>query len=146
MESLILQHDLDGQHLRFSHDADASLLPSPFGAHLRRLQRRGHLAVRHLPRLLGPEPGDGPQAGGDSLQEVRHSHRRGNKYDPVAPPDSKDGYKDIVYAKDVTMCGRGSGSGLCWRPAGVVWNLSGTRLIMNSDAFAEGELYLISKV
>lgn len=44
------------------------------------------------------------------------------------------------------MCGRGSGSGLCWRPAGVVWNLSGTRLIMNSDAFAEGELYLISKV
>lgn len=71
----------------------------------------------------------------------------GNKYDPVAPPDSKDGYKDIVYAKDVTKCSSGGfGSGPCWRPAGLVWDPSGTRLIMSSDAFAEGELYLIGKV
>lgn len=70
----------------------------------------------------------------------------GNKYDPVAAPDSRDGYKDIVFAKDVTKCsGAGFGGGPCWRPAGLVWDPSGTRLIMSSDGSAEGELFLVGK-
>lgn len=88
---------------------------------------------------------DRQPATGYKVVEVPFHKLADGSYDPVAPRDSKDGYKDIVFASDAASCAGGIFSNSCWRPAGLVWDPTGTRMVMSSDGSDEGELYLIAK-
>lgn len=66
---------------------------------------------------------------------------------PVAGPTNGTGYTDIFWNADVTKCSSNSDSSAagCFRPAGLLFDKQ-QRLYMSSDASAEGEIWLLSKV
>ncbi|EFQ36378.1 uncharacterized protein GLRG_11523 [Colletotrichum graminicola M1.001] len=62
-------------------------------------------------------------------------------YDPVAAADSKTGCIDILWSTNVDTC---TGS-TCFRPSGITWDRSFSRLFVASDNDAEGELFILTK-
>lgn len=55
---------------------------------------------------------------------------------PSAPPNSTEGYTDIMSNEDESGCPDD-----CFRPVGLEWNADGTQLFMTADA--SGEIYLV---
>lgn len=67
-------------------------------------------------------------------------------YEPVAPSDSKTGFRDVVAARDPGSCASQTLTrSSCWRPSAVKWDPAGTRLFMASDNQAEGEIFVLRK-
>ncbi|KAJ2993934.1 hypothetical protein NUW58_g1696 [Xylaria curta] len=65
-------------------------------------------------------------------------------YDPVAPPDSKTGYKTILSAQNPGSCNSPSLTrSTCWRLAGVSWDNQGQKLFVSSDNQADGEIFVL---
>ncbi|KAE9569701.1 hypothetical protein CGMCC3_g14195 [Colletotrichum fructicola] len=63
------------------------------------------------------------------------------QYDPVAPPDSKNGYSDIFWSTNVGSCTGAT----CFRPSGITWDREFSRLFVASDNTQEGELFMLVK-
>ena len=61
-------------------------------------------------------------------------------FEPVAAPDSRDGYDDILWDPQ-DACN----SSKCFRPSGLTWDRDFTRLIIASDNSRQGELYLLAR-
>ncbi|KAI1639193.1 hypothetical protein F4809DRAFT_596976 [Biscogniauxia mediterranea] len=67
-------------------------------------------------------------------------------YEPVAPADSKAGYKTILSAQSPGSCNSPSLTmSTCWRPAGLSWDPAGERLFVSSDNQASGEIFVLRK-
>ncbi|KAG9253713.1 carbohydrate-binding cytochrome b562 [Emericellopsis atlantica] len=62
------------------------------------------------------------------------------EYEPVAAPDSKDGFDNILWDPQEDC-----NSSKCFRPSGLSWDLEYTRLFIASDNSREGELYILYK-
>ncbi|KAI0148407.1 soluble quino protein glucose dehydrogenase [Xylariaceae sp. FL1272] len=84
---------------------------------------------------------DRQPANGYFLVEVPFMQTEEGLYDPVAPADSKTGYKTILSAQNPGSCNAGN----CWRPAGLAWDLMGERLLFSSDNGVDGEIFVVSK-
>ncbi|KAI1487556.1 soluble quino protein glucose/sorbosone dehydrogenase [Biscogniauxia mediterranea] len=70
----------------------------------------------------------------------------GGAYEPVAPADSKTGYKTILSAQSPGSCNSPSLTmSTCWRPAGLSWDPAGERLFVSSDNQASGEIFVLRK-
>ncbi|TRX91781.1 hypothetical protein FHL15_007334 [Xylaria flabelliformis] len=80
-------------------------------------------------------------ASGYLLAEVPFTKTAEGLYDPVAPPDSKTGYKTILSAQNPGSCNAAA----CWRPAGVSWDNAGQKLFVSSDNQADGEIFVMQK-
>ncbi|KAL1839102.1 hypothetical protein VTJ49DRAFT_1870 [Mycothermus thermophilus] len=66
-------------------------------------------------------------------------------YDPVAPPDSQNGYNDIFSATNPAGCTvMGLTRSSCFRLTAVAWDPAGRGLFVGSDNSAEGEIYVLT--
>jgi len=75
------------------------------------------------------------------VAEVPFTKTADGLYDPVAAPDSKEGYKTILSAQDPGACRQTS----CWRPAALGWDNAGEKLFVGSDNQADGEIFVMRK-
>ena len=65
-------------------------------------------------------------------------------YDPVAPADSMQGYKDIFAAPNPGSCtANGLTTSNCMRLTAAAWDPAGRGLFVGSDNSAEGEIYIL---
>ncbi|GJC90695.1 cellobiose dehydrogenase [Colletotrichum liriopes] len=80
-------------------------------------------------------------ATGFKVSVVPFTKLANGSYDPVAAADSKTGYTDIFWSTNVGSC---TGS-TCFRPSGISWDRSFSRLFVASDNTAEGELFMLVK-
>ncbi|GKT93618.1 cellobiose dehydrogenase [Colletotrichum tofieldiae] len=80
-------------------------------------------------------------ATGFKVSVVPFTKLANGSYDPVAAADSKTGYTDIFWSTNVGGC---TGS-TCFRPSGITWDRSFSRLFVASDNTAEGELFMLVK-
>ncbi|KAJ3033459.1 hypothetical protein HDV00_006342 [Rhizophlyctis rosea] len=61
-------------------------------------------------------------------------------WEPTGTAASKeDGYTDLLWNTDATQCA----SGGCFRPVGLVWDSTGTKLFVSSDS--SGEVFVLTK-
>lgn len=85
-------------------------------------------------------------AQGYRVIEVPFRQLETGEYDPVAPPDSKTGWKDIMWANNVGGCQSQSLTmSSCFRLAGLAWDASYSKLFVSSDNNAEGEIWVLAK-
>lgn len=61
-------------------------------------------------------------------------------FEPVAAPDSTDGYVDVLWDPQEDC-----DSSKCFRPSGLTWDRGYSRLVVASDNSKQGELYVLSK-
>ncbi|KAL0933602.1 carbohydrate-binding cytochrome b562-like protein [Colletotrichum truncatum] len=80
-------------------------------------------------------------ATGFKVSVVPFTKLANGQYDPVAPPDSKTGYSDIFWSTNVASCTAST----CFRPSGIIWDRSFSRLFVASDNTQEGELFMLYK-
>ncbi|KAF6803529.1 cellobiose dehydrogenase [Colletotrichum sojae] len=80
-------------------------------------------------------------ATGFKVSVVPFTKLSNGQYDPVAAADSKIGYNDIFWSTNVGSC---TGS-TCFRPSGIIWDRSFSRLFVASDNTQEGELFMLVK-
>ncbi|KAF6834600.1 cellobiose dehydrogenase [Colletotrichum plurivorum] len=80
-------------------------------------------------------------ATGFKVSVVPFTKLSNGQYDPVAAADSKTGYSDIFWSTNVGSC---TGS-TCFRPSGIIWDRSFSRLFVASDNTQEGELFMLVK-
>ncbi|KAF6825861.1 carbohydrate-binding cytochrome b562-like protein [Colletotrichum musicola] len=80
-------------------------------------------------------------ATGFKVSVVPFTKLSNGQYDPVAAADSKTGYGDIFWSTNVGSC---TGS-TCFRPSGIIWDRSFSRLFVASDNTQEGELFMLVK-
>ncbi|KAK2054202.1 carbohydrate-binding cytochrome b562 [Colletotrichum caudatum] len=80
-------------------------------------------------------------ATGFKVSVVPFTKLSSGNYEPVAAADSKNGYTDILWSTNVDSCT----SSTCFRPSGITWDRSFSRLFVASDNDAEGELFILAK-
>ncbi|KAK1976591.1 carbohydrate-binding cytochrome b562 [Colletotrichum cereale] len=80
-------------------------------------------------------------ATGFKVSVVPFTRLANGNYDPVAAANSKTGYTDILWSTNVDTCT----SSTCFRPSGITWDRSFSRLFVASDNTAEGELFMLVK-
>ncbi|KAK1570044.1 [Colletotrichum navitas] len=80
-------------------------------------------------------------ATGFKVSAVPFTKLSNGNYDPVAAADSKTGYTDILWSTNVDTCT----SSTCFRPSGITWDRSFSRLFVASDNDVEGELFILTK-
>ncbi|TIC91288.1 Cellobiose dehydrogenase [Colletotrichum higginsianum] len=80
-------------------------------------------------------------ATGFKVSSIPFTRLPNGNYDPVAAANSKTGYTDIFWSTNVGSC---TGS-TCFRPSGITWDRSFSRLFVASDNTAEGELFMLVK-
>ncbi|KAI1401118.1 soluble quino protein glucose dehydrogenase [Hypoxylon fuscum] len=89
---------------------------------------------------------DRQPAQGYFVAEVPFKKNADGTYDPVAAPDSKTGYKNIIGAQNPGGCNSPSLTmSTCWRIAGLSWDQAGQRLFASSDNQASGEIFVLRK-
>ncbi|KAH9899079.1 soluble quino protein glucose dehydrogenase [Xylariomycetidae sp. FL2044] len=89
---------------------------------------------------------DRQPAAGYFVAEVPFTQTEAGLYDPVAAPDSMEGYKTILTAENPDGCNSPSLTmSTCWRLAGLAWDAAGERLFVSSDNQAQGEIFVLSK-
>ncbi|KAL1844753.1 hypothetical protein VTK73DRAFT_1852 [Phialemonium thermophilum] len=82
---------------------------------------------------------------GFKVVQIPFTKLANGQYDPVAPPDSMTGYKDIFSAQDPTRCtANGLTQSNCFRLTAAAWDPAGRGLFVGSDNSREGEIYLLS--
>ncbi|KAK2040757.1 carbohydrate-binding cytochrome b562 [Colletotrichum somersetense] len=80
-------------------------------------------------------------ATGFKVSVVPFTKLSNGNYEPVAAADSNNGYTDILWSTNVDSCT----SSTCFRPSGITWDRSFSRLFVASDNDAEGELFILAK-
>ncbi|KAF9880278.1 hypothetical protein CkaCkLH20_02232 [Colletotrichum karsti] len=80
-------------------------------------------------------------ATGFKVSVVPFTKLSNGQYDPVAAPTSKTGYSDIFWSTNVGSCTGAT----CFRPSGIAWDRSFSRLFVASDNTQEGELFMLVK-
>ncbi|OTA62056.1 soluble quino protein glucose dehydrogenase [Hypoxylon sp. EC38] len=89
---------------------------------------------------------DRQPAQGYFVAEVPFTKNADGNYEPVAPADSKTGYKNIIGAQNPGSCNSPSLTmSTCWRLAGLSWDPAGERLFISSDNQAQGEIFVLKK-
>ncbi|KAI8952826.1 hypothetical protein F4801DRAFT_539466 [Xylaria longipes] len=89
---------------------------------------------------------DRQPAAGYQVAEVPFTKTAEGLYDPVAPADSKTGYKTILSSQNPGSCNSPSlTQSTCWRLAGVSWDNAGQKLYVSSDNQADGEIFVMQK-
>ncbi|KAI2778750.1 soluble quino protein glucose dehydrogenase [Daldinia loculata] len=89
---------------------------------------------------------DRQPAQGYFVAEVPFKKTADGGYEPVAAPDSKTGYKNIIGAQNPGSCNSPSLTiSSCWRLAGLGWDQAGERLFVSSDNQAQGEIFVLRK-
>ncbi|KAI0105594.1 soluble quino protein glucose dehydrogenase [Hypoxylon sp. NC0597] len=89
---------------------------------------------------------DRQPAQGYFVAEVPFTKNAEGNYEPVAPADSKTGYKNIIGAQNPGSCNSPSLTmSTCWRLAGLSWDPAGERLFISSDNQAQGEIFVLKK-
>ncbi|KAH8895698.1 soluble quino protein glucose dehydrogenase [Thozetella sp. PMI_491] len=89
---------------------------------------------------------DRQPATGYKVIQVPYKKLPDGRYDPVAPPDSMNGWNDILWTNDVGSCqSQTLTRSSCWRLAALAWDPAGTRLFVSSDNQSEGELFVLAK-
>ena len=76
---------------------------------------------------------------GYKVIEIPFKQNSDGTYEPVAGPDSKDGYHDIVWDTQKKCSSR-----TCLRPSGLTWDREFDRMYFASDG-AEGEIFLLAR-
>lgn len=85
-------------------------------------------------------------ATGFKVVEIPFTQLENGQYDPVAAPDSREGYKDIFGATNPGSCtANGLTMSNCFRLTASTWDPAGRGLFVGSDNASEGEIYLLSK-
>ncbi|KAI5860598.1 soluble quino protein glucose dehydrogenase [Durotheca rogersii] len=85
-------------------------------------------------------------AQGYMVAEVPFKKNENGTYEPVAPADSKTGYKTIIGSQNPGGCNSpGLTMSSCWRLAGLSWDLAGNNLYVSSDNQAQGEIFVLRK-
>ncbi|KAI1503342.1 soluble quino protein glucose/sorbosone dehydrogenase [Biscogniauxia marginata] len=89
---------------------------------------------------------DRQPAQGYMVAEVPFTKNADGLFEPVAPADSKTGYKTILSAQSPGSCNSPSLTmSTCWRPAGLSWDSAGERLFVSSDNQSSGEIFVLRK-
>ncbi|KAK1964325.1 carbohydrate-binding cytochrome b562 [Colletotrichum sublineola] len=78
-------------------------------------------------------------ATGFKVSVVPFTKLANGNYEPVAAANSKTGYTDILWSTNVDTCT----SSKCFRPSGITWDRSFSRLFVASDNDVEGELFML---
>lgn len=85
-------------------------------------------------------------ATGFKVVEIPFTKTDAGQYDPVAPADSRDGYKDIFGASNPGSCtANGLTMSNCFRLTASTWEPAGRGLFVGSDNSSEGEIYLLTR-
>ena len=85
-------------------------------------------------------------ATGFKVVEIPFTKLENGQYDPVAPADSREGYKDIFGASNPGSCtANGLTMSNCFRLTASTWDPAGRGLFVGSDNASEGEIYLLSR-
>lgn len=81
---------------------------------------------------------------GFKVVEIPFRRLEDGSYDPVAPQDSREGYRDIFSAVNPTSCtANGLTMSNCFRLTAAAWDPAGRGLFVGSDNSAEGEIFLL---
>ncbi|KAI0156708.1 soluble quino protein glucose dehydrogenase [Hypoxylon sp. FL1284] len=89
---------------------------------------------------------DRQPAQGYFVAEVPFQKTEDGLYAPVAAPDSKTGYKNIIGAQSPGSCNSPSLTmSTCWRLAALSWDKAGEKLFVSSDNSAQGEIFVMRK-
>ncbi|KAI0200784.1 soluble quino protein glucose dehydrogenase [Astrocystis sublimbata] len=80
-------------------------------------------------------------AQGYFVAEIPFTKTEEGLYEPVAAPDSQEGYKTVIGAQNPGSC---SGTS-CWRPSGISWDKVGEKLFVSSDNEADGEIFVLRR-
>ncbi|KAK4107607.1 soluble quino protein glucose dehydrogenase [Canariomyces notabilis] len=82
---------------------------------------------------------------GFKVVQIPFTRTADGAYDPVAPPDSMTGYKDIFSATNPGSCtANGLTMSNCFRLTAAAWDPAGRGLFVGSDNSAEGEIYVLT--
>ena len=83
-------------------------------------------------------------ATGYKVVEIPFQKNANGNYEPVAPADSKMGYRDIFSAPNPSSCTTfGLTNSNCFRLTAVAWDPAGRGLFVGSDNSNEGEIYIL---
>lgn len=83
-------------------------------------------------------------ATGYKVVEIPFQKNVNGNYEPVAPADSKTGYRDIFSAPNPSGCTTfGLTNSNCFRLTAVAWDPAGRGLFVGSDNSNEGEIYIL---
>ena len=84
-------------------------------------------------------------ATGFKVVQIPFTKLADGSYDPVAPADSREGYKDIYTAPNPSGCtANGLTQSNCVRLTASSWDPAGRGLFVGSDNSAEGEVFILS--
>ncbi len=84
-------------------------------------------------------------ATGFKVVQVPFTKLANGTYDPVAPPDSRTGYKDIFWTNTPGSCtANGLTNSNCIRLTAAAWDPAGRGLFVGSDNSAEGEVFILT--
>jgi hypothetical protein len=76
---------------------------------------------------------------GYKVVEIPYKKNEDGSYEPVAEPDSTEGYHDVLWDTQ-----EGCSASTCLRPSGLAWDRHFTRMYFASDG-SEGEVFLLAK-
>ena len=84
-------------------------------------------------------------ATGFKVVQIPFTKTADGKYEPVAPADSREGYKDIWSAPNPGSCtANGLTQSNCIRLTAASWDPAGRGLFVGSDNSAEGEVFILA--
>lgn len=83
---------------------------------------------------------------GYKMIEIAFKKNEDGVFEPVAAPDSKTSWKDIMFSPNPGSCQSQSLTRIsCLRLAALAWNPDYTNLFVSSDNDAEGEIWVLTK-